>query len=94
MNECIVMSFDFASHLCEIFNQASMPTIVLIVHQSHKDSSDKKYLRCAFRLEEIMYQVSSAASRSSPIMYLVTEESRHLPNSVGNHVALLQIIIS
>ena len=89
------MSSDFASHLCEIFNQASMPTIVLIVHQSHEDSSDKRNLICVFRLEVIMYQeVSSAASGSSPIMYLVTEESRHLPNSVGNHVALLQIIIS
>ena len=93
-DECIVMSFDFASHLCEIFNQASMPTIVLIVHQSHEDSSHKRNLICVFRLEVIMYQVSSAASGSSPIMYLVTEESRHLPNSVGNHVALLQIIIS
>ena len=40
------MLFDFASDLCEIFNQTSMPAIVLIVHQPHEDSSDRNDFRC------------------------------------------------
>ena len=38
--------------------------------------------------------VNCVSSRSSPIMYLVTEEPRHFPNRMGNHVSLLQIKIS
>ena len=35
-----IINIVLASHLREIFDQTSMPAIVLIVHQPHKDSSE------------------------------------------------------
>ena len=82
-----------------------MPPIVLIVHQPHKDSSERKcfLLLSAFHIEQIhapryIDQLSSPStsppgasqlSVASPIMDLIAEEACHLLHSAGNHVALL-----
>ena len=76
-----------------------MPTIVLIVHQSHEDPSDRKDFIYAYLPPKVMLTTIIASSFSvisdklSPIVYLVTEQPGNLRDSTGNHVALLQTTI-
>ena len=63
-----IINIVLASHLREIFDQTSMPAVILIVHQSHEDSPDTSSLD----FQQISDQECKQES-GIPIMDLVTK---------------------